>query len=131
MIYIYFFDDTDDSKNTGIPTFKDVEGYSFQFVNISKDQANDILDNLDFESHVRLKSIADDLSKIFDKEIISSSRAVPVKTDEEFVTNQYLEIRLESKYNKETDLLENKYLYYITHYINNETEKSDVTPYIQ
>lgn len=131
MIYIYFFDDTDDSKNAGIPTFKDVEGYSFQFINISKDQANDILDNLDFESHVRLKSIADDLSKIFDKEITSSSRAVPVKTDEEFVANQYLEIRLEHKYNKETDPLENKYLYYITHYINNETEKSDVTPYIQ
>jgi len=130
MVYIYFFDDTDESKNTGIPTFNIVDGYSFQFINISKDQANDILDNLDFESHVRLKSIADDLSKIFNKEIHSSSKVVPVKTDEELVSNQYLEVRLSEKYDKETDPIETKYIFYIAHY-HDAKGKSDVTPYIQ
>ena len=130
MVYIYFFDQVDESKNIGIPEFRLLDGYLFQFVNITKDQAQDILDNLEFESHVRLKSIADDLSTIFDKEIVSSTKAILVKSDHQLVSNQYLEIRLDPKYNSETDPLEDKYLYYVSHYYNEE-HPSPLAPYIE
>ena len=131
MVYVYFFDDKDESKNIGIPEFRLVDGYNQQTINITKDQAQDILDNLDFESHVRLKSIADDLSTIFGKDIVSSTKAIPVKTDEELVSNQYLEAiyTQTEKYNPETDPLADKYMYYVSHYYNEENP-SPVQPYI-
>ena len=130
MVYVYYYDTQDESKNIGIPDFRLVDGYNMQFVNISKDQAQDILNNLDYESYVRISAIADELTKILGIEIDRNTKSIPVKTDEELISNQYLEARINDKYNPEEDSLEDKYLFYITHYYNDDNPSS-VQPYIE